>query len=43
MKESANWAAATRSNQEAVRRFVWAIAAISVHLEELRYVWRKRS
>jgi DNA-binding MarR family transcriptional regulator len=33
--------AATSKNQEAVRRFTWAIAAISVHLEELRYFWAK--
>jgi MarR family transcriptional regulator, organic hydroperoxide resistance regulator len=29
-------------NQDAVRRFTWAIAAISVHLEELRYFWAKK-
>ncbi len=28
-------------NQDAVRRFTWVIAAISVHLEELRYFWAK--
>ena len=28
-------------NQDAVRRFTWAIAAISVHLEELRYFWAR--
>jgi MarR family transcriptional regulator, organic hydroperoxide resistance regulator len=28
-------------NQDAVRQFTWAIAAISVHLEELRYFWAK--
>jgi DNA-binding MarR family transcriptional regulator len=31
----------TRKNQDAVRRFTWAIAAISVHLEELRHFWGK--
>lgn len=30
------------NNQDAVRRFTWAIAAISVHLEELRYFWAKK-
>jgi len=29
-------------NQDAVRRFTWAIAAISVHLEELRYFWARK-
>jgi DNA-binding MarR family transcriptional regulator len=29
-------------NQDVVRRFTWAIAAISVHLEELRYFWAKK-
>jgi DNA-binding MarR family transcriptional regulator len=29
-------------NQDAVRRFTWAIAAISVHLEELRYFWASK-
>ncbi|WP_315744346.1 MULTISPECIES: MarR family winged helix-turn-helix transcriptional regulator [unclassified Bradyrhizobium] len=28
-------------NQDAVRRFTWEIASISVHLEELRYFWAK--
>lgn len=28
-------------NQDAVRRFSWEIAAINVHLEELRYFWAK--
>jgi DNA-binding MarR family transcriptional regulator len=28
-------------NQDAVRHFTWAIAAINVHLEELRYFWAK--
>ena len=28
-------------NQDAVRRFTWAIAAINVHMEELRYFWAK--
>jgi len=32
---------AASRNQDAVRRFTWAIAAISVHLEELRYFWAK--
>ncbi len=30
------------NNQDAVRRFTWAIAGISVHLEELRYFWAKK-
>ncbi len=29
-------------SHDAVRRFTWAIAAISVHLEELRYFWAKK-
>ena len=33
--------AGTSRNQDAVRHFTWAIAAISVHLEELRYFWAK--
>jgi DNA-binding MarR family transcriptional regulator len=33
--------AAASKNQDTVRRFTWAIAAISVHLEELRYFWAK--
>src|SRR5215813_907936 len=28
-------------NQDVIRRFIWEIAAISVHLEELRYFWAK--
>src|SRR3984893_1318474 len=28
-------------NQDVIRRFTWAIAAIDVHLEELRYFWAK--
>ena len=28
-------------NQDLIRRFTWAIAAIGVHLEELRYYWGK--
>src|ERR1700730_17063053 len=28
-------------NQDVIRRFTWAIAAIGVHLEELRYFWAK--
>lgn len=31
----------THQNQDAVRRFTWEIASISVHLEELRYFWAK--
>src|SRR6516225_6925537 len=30
------------TNQDAVRRFTWAIAAISAHLEELRCFWAKK-
>ncbi|MGA7810316.1 MAG: MarR family transcriptional regulator [Bradyrhizobium sp.] len=33
--------AAIRKNQDVIRRFTWAIASISVHLEELRYFWAK--
>ncbi|WP_024509056.1 MarR family transcriptional regulator [Bradyrhizobium sp. ARR65] len=32
---------ATGKNQDAIRRLTWVIAAISVHLEELRYYWAK--
>ena len=28
-------------NQDVIRRFTWVIAAIDVHLEELRYFWAK--
>jgi MarR family transcriptional regulator, organic hydroperoxide resistance regulator len=28
-------------NQDVIRRLTWVIAAISVHLEELRYFWAK--
>ena len=28
-------------NQDSVRRFTWVIAAINVHIEELRYFWAK--
>ncbi len=28
-------------NQDAIKRLTWAIAAINVHLEELRYFWAK--
>jgi Transcriptional regulators len=31
----------TTKNQDVIRRFAWAIAAISVRLEELRYFWGK--
>lgn len=30
------------TNHDAVKRFTWAIAAIGVHLEELRYFWAKK-
>jgi MarR family transcriptional regulator, organic hydroperoxide resistance regulator len=40
-KKLAGSGGATPKNQDAVRRFTWAIAAISVHLEELRYFWAK--
>ena len=40
-KKVAGSAAGTSRNQDAVRHFTWAIAAISVHLEELRYFWAK--
>jgi MarR family transcriptional regulator, organic hydroperoxide resistance regulator len=32
---------ATKS-QDVIRRFAWEIAAISVHLEEIRYFWAKK-
>ena len=32
---------AIRKNQDVIRRFTWAIASISVHLEELRYFWAR--
>src|ERR1700719_4975724 len=32
---------AAAKNQDVIRRFTWAIAAIGVHLEELRYFWAK--
>jgi MarR family transcriptional regulator, organic hydroperoxide resistance regulator len=32
---------AAKKNQDVIRRFTWAIASISVHLEELRYFWAK--
>jgi MarR family transcriptional regulator, organic hydroperoxide resistance regulator len=32
---------AVKKNQDVIRRFTWAIASISVHLEELRYFWAK--
>jgi MarR family transcriptional regulator, organic hydroperoxide resistance regulator len=28
-------------NQDMIRRFTWAVAAVGVHLEELRYFWAK--
>lgn len=34
-------AAGSSKTQDAARRFTWEIAAISVHLEELRYFWAK--
>lgn len=30
-----------KKNQDVIRRFAWEIAAISVHLEELRHFWAK--
>src|SRR5262245_42335958 len=33
--------AAAPKNQDAVKRFTWAISSISVHLEELRHFWAK--
>src|SRR5215813_4739046 len=32
---------AASKNQDVIRRLTWVIAAISVHLEELRYFWAK--
>ncbi len=40
-KKSVGSGGAVSKYQDAVRRFTWAIAAISVHLEELRYFWAK--
>ena len=40
-KRFAGASAGTSRNQDAVRHFTWAIAAISVHLEEIRYFWAK--
>jgi MarR family transcriptional regulator, organic hydroperoxide resistance regulator len=40
-KKFAGSATGTSRNQDAVRHFTWAIAAINVHLEELRYFWAK--
>jgi len=40
-KKFAGAGGGTSKNQDAVRHFTWAIAAISVHLEELRYFWAK--
>jgi DNA-binding MarR family transcriptional regulator len=31
----------TAKNQDSIKRFTWIIAAINVHLEELRYFWAK--
>src|SRR5215475_3007715 len=31
----------TRKNEDLIRRFTWSVAAIGVHLEELRYFWAK--
>jgi MarR family transcriptional regulator, organic hydroperoxide resistance regulator len=30
-----------RQNQDVARRFAWEIAAINVHLQEIRYFWAK--
>ena len=32
---------AASKNQDVIRRFTWVIAAMNVHLEELRYFWAK--
>ena len=40
-KKFAGSATGTSRNQDAVRHFTWAIAAINVHFEELRYFWAK--
>jgi MarR family transcriptional regulator, organic hydroperoxide resistance regulator len=40
-KKFAGSATGTSRNQDAVRHFTWAIAAINVHLEEIRYFWAK--
>jgi MarR family transcriptional regulator, organic hydroperoxide resistance regulator len=31
----------TSKNQETIRRLVWAIGSVGVHLEELRYFWAR--
>ena len=33
--------AAAAKNQDVIRRFLWVIASVNVHLEELRYFWAK--
>jgi MarR family transcriptional regulator, organic hydroperoxide resistance regulator len=40
--EGAGLDSSAGKNLDAVRRFTWAIAAISVHLEELRYFWAQK-
>jgi MarR family transcriptional regulator, organic hydroperoxide resistance regulator len=32
---------AAHKNEDLIRRFTWSVAAIGVHLEELRYFWAK--
>jgi MarR family transcriptional regulator, organic hydroperoxide resistance regulator len=32
---------AAAKNQDVIRRFTWAIAAVGVHMEELRYFWAR--
>ena len=39
--ESAAVNANAKTNRDTIRRLNWAIAAINVHLEELRYFWAK--
>src|SRR5246500_4515484 len=38
---SATEGGTARKNEDLIRRFTWSIAAIGVHLEELRYFWAK--
>jgi MarR family transcriptional regulator, organic hydroperoxide resistance regulator len=38
---SAIGGSSARKNEDLIRRFTWSIAAIGVHLEELRYFWAK--
>jgi DNA-binding MarR family transcriptional regulator len=39
--QRANSGGTAGKDQDVIRRFTWVIAAINVHLEELRYFWGK--